>query len=91
MLIATVCVGDTHLSLTKVVPIHKNAAPFYRLEFLDLPTRNRAHIYRFNENSAIKLFAAWLAADAPDLTSYMLELRRELGKSKHDRGELFLP
>ena len=77
MLIATCCIGDSLVTLTKPVPLRAKGvtsaefadevmtADFYNLTFTDLPTDKRVTVVICGENDAMLAFAAWIAADEP--------------------------
>lgn len=67
-LIATVCVGDTLVTLTRVLPLTRDddLIQSYNLTFTDLPTDKRYTKSIIGENLALQTFAAWIMADAPE-------------------------
>ncbi len=79
MLICSLCVGDTLLTLVKVIPVEKDVEPVHLLTLKDLPTGQTADIECESENSALMYVAAFIAADEPEaLDGYLDELRERL-------------
>lgn len=79
MLIASVSVGDSLLTLVRATSTEKVGGEYpvtYRLTHTDLVTDTNITIeYGDLENDAMRAFAAWIACDAPDLTTDAALLR----------------
>lgn len=69
-LIAMVCVGDTLITLVKVIPLDveeiRAGGATYNLTFTDIPTERRYTKSITEENQAMQALAAWIAADDPE-------------------------
>lgn len=90
-LIATVCIGDTSLSVYKVQSLDiqedQETKFSYTLSFVDLPTAKKAYYTTFSEKEAMDMFASWLLADTalPDV----LNAYNKFKKGIDDRLHLF--
>ena len=93
MLIATIYIGDTHLSVIAVQSLdpHDAAQFSYELHFRDGPSGKFATVVADGENTALYMFAAWIAADEPSLGAldpYLAQLHAKLTTAE---AKLFLP
>lgn len=80
MLLATVCVGDTLVTLTKKYPIALKAKPVFNLRIVDMIDEVTADLEYDDEGEAFLALAAWIAADKPEaVVSAATELRDRMG------------
>jgi hypothetical protein len=96
MLIASISVGDTLVTLTRVIPVTSDPAEqladtFYHLTLTDMPTDERyTHVIK-GENDALHALAAWIAADEADGFPTVARMREHLRRVLHGHKHLRLP
>lgn len=79
MLIATICIGDSLVTLVRVVPLIEETESTFNLSHTDIPT-DKVYTYSIvGENNAMLALAAWIVADESppyeSLTQAMADLR----------------
>ena len=66
MLVASLCAGDTLVTLTNPSPLDPDdveARELYHLTFTDMPTGKTETVVILGESDALYAIAAWIAAD----------------------------
>lgn len=78
MIIGTFCLGDTLVTLTRITSLDVTQEATFNLSVTDLPTEGDLPHVTFSftgENDAALAFAAFIAADEPNLTARAEQLR----------------